>query len=126
MADGAGGFMINGRVTMEDSGEGVGGAGDLNGDGLADLIVGADDSEGLQAMSRVAPMLFTEKRTPMPLSYLISPLVLADLLSMASLNTTTMATLRVQQVMSTATAWLISLRVVEKHQLEAITAAAPM
>src|SRR5262245_37041676 len=38
---GIGGFVINGRCEIEFSGHSVASAGDVNGDGLADLIVGA-------------------------------------------------------------------------------------
>jgi Ca2+-binding RTX toxin-like protein len=41
IADGSGGFAINGQATGDRSGVSVAGAGDVNGDGLADLIVGA-------------------------------------------------------------------------------------
>ena len=45
---GAGGFVINGVSARDSSGESVSSAGDVNGDGLADLIVGAyrDDPNG--------------------------------------------------------------------------------
>ena len=38
---GAGGFVINGEATLDESGFSVSAAGDVNGDGLADVIVGA-------------------------------------------------------------------------------------
>jgi hypothetical protein len=41
---GAGGFVINGDITSTSSGYSVSAAGDVNGDGLADLIVGAPDA----------------------------------------------------------------------------------
>ena len=42
VAAGRGGFVINGECTEDYSGRSVSAAGDVNGDGLADLIVGAD------------------------------------------------------------------------------------
>jgi hypothetical protein len=44
VAGGAGGFVINGDNTSASSGQSVSAAGDVNGDGLADLIVGAPDA----------------------------------------------------------------------------------
>ncbi len=52
VAAGTGGFVINGQCASDWSGYSVASAGDVNGDGLADLIVGAK----LQQIPRVAPM----------------------------------------------------------------------
>jgi len=45
IAAGSGGFVINGQCGSDQSGYSVASAGDVNGDGLADLIVGADSSD---------------------------------------------------------------------------------
>ncbi|MBM5794336.1 MAG: hypothetical protein FJ057_10480, partial [Cyanobacteria bacterium K_DeepCast_0m_m1_088] len=45
IAAGSGGFVINGQCANDRSGISVASAGDVNGDGLADLIVGADRSD---------------------------------------------------------------------------------
>ena len=45
IAGGTGGFVINGQCMRDYSGQSVASAGDVNGDGLADLIVGATSSD---------------------------------------------------------------------------------
>src|SRR6185503_14254656 len=45
IANGTGGFVINGQCTYDASGFSLAGTGDVNGDGLADLIVGARFSD---------------------------------------------------------------------------------
>ena len=51
VAAGTGGFVINGQVEDDNSGRSVASAGDVNGDGLADLIVGAYRSDPAAADS---------------------------------------------------------------------------
>ena len=48
---GSGGFVINGVSAVDLSGTSVSGAGDVNGDGLDDLIIGArsDDPNGINS-----------------------------------------------------------------------------
>ena len=60
---GIGGFVINGVSAGDSAGEGVSGGGDINGDGLADLIVGAlhDDPNG--DSSGAAFVVFGKKDT---------------------------------------------------------------
>ncbi len=45
VAAGSGGFVINGQAVSDESGTSVSNAGDVNGDGLSDLIVGARNSD---------------------------------------------------------------------------------
>jgi hypothetical protein len=45
VASGSGGFVINGTTANEETGRSVAAAGDVNGDGLADLIIGAPESD---------------------------------------------------------------------------------
>jgi hypothetical protein len=47
VAGGSGGFVINGQCMFDISGNSVSNAGDVNGDGLADLIVGAPNGTSL-------------------------------------------------------------------------------
>lgn len=56
VAGGTGGFVINGIAGLDQAGDAVAGAGDVNGDGLCDVIVGApgaEDDLGLQGRSFV-------------------------------------------------------------------------
>jgi hypothetical protein len=45
VANGIGGFVLNGEATYDEAGISVSSAGDVNGDGLADLIVGAQGAD---------------------------------------------------------------------------------
>ena len=42
--NGSNGFVLNGIASGDDAGQAVSGAGDINGDGIADLIIGADQA----------------------------------------------------------------------------------
>jgi hypothetical protein len=53
VANGVGGFAINGQAEGDFSGTSVTSAGDVNGDGLADLIVGAHGANGFAGRSYV-------------------------------------------------------------------------
>jgi Ca2+-binding RTX toxin-like protein len=54
IAGGTGGFVIYGRDSADTSGISVDTAGDINGDGFADLIIGADRSRGADNAKRSA------------------------------------------------------------------------
>jgi Ca2+-binding RTX toxin-like protein len=52
VATGAGGFVIHGQDAGDVSGRSVSSAGDINGDGFDDLIIGADGGDGTPAIPR--------------------------------------------------------------------------
>jgi hypothetical protein len=64
VAAGSGGFVINGASAGDESGYSVSCAGDVNGDGLADLIVGAiQSSKGTSYQAGASYVVFGKKNT---------------------------------------------------------------
>lgn len=70
VADGEGGFVIDGESAFDYAGFGLGGAQDINGDGLADIVVGAYGANvGVQAAGRAYVVFGKDRDTdPVPLS----------------------------------------------------------
>ncbi|WP_408597862.1 VCBS domain-containing protein [Limnohabitans sp.] len=70
IAAGIGGFVINGQTTDDTSGGSVSAAGDVNGDGLADVIVGANNADpaGLTNAGRSYVVFGTTSTTGIDLS----------------------------------------------------------
>ncbi|MEO5353375.1 MAG: FG-GAP-like repeat-containing protein [Magnetococcus sp. XQGC-1] len=70
IAAGTGGFVINGQCTNDLSGLSVASAGDINGDGLADMIIGADRSDpgSLSSAGRSYVVFGRTAMTPIDLS----------------------------------------------------------
>ena len=58
MSDNDGGFLLNGVSMGDRSGYSVSGAGDINGDGLADIIIGARDADPNGANSGASYVVF--------------------------------------------------------------------
>ncbi|RFO96304.1 hypothetical protein DIC66_13405 [Rhodoferax lacus] len=58
VAQGVGGFVMNGAMANESSGFSINNAGDVNGDGLADLIVGASTGQNLSNIPGKAYVVF--------------------------------------------------------------------
>ncbi len=58
VANGTGGFKIAGQAALDNAGSSVSNAGDVNGDGLADLIVGSDSNDANGQNSGAAYVVF--------------------------------------------------------------------
>jgi hypothetical protein len=63
VAGGVGGFVLNGDAAFDHSGSSVSGAGDVNGDGLADVIVSAPDADPNGTSSGRAYVVFGKADT---------------------------------------------------------------
>ena len=61
--DGTNGFRLNGIADTDLSGRAVGGAGDINGDGLEDIIIGADYADPSGVLSGEAYIVFGSTAT---------------------------------------------------------------
>jgi hypothetical protein len=64
VAAGTGGFVLDGEATSDFAGSAVSGAGDVNGDGLADLVVGAQRAEAGAPGSGRSYVLFGTTEIP--------------------------------------------------------------
>jgi glucose/arabinose dehydrogenase len=71
--DGANGFVLNGIDPDDDSGRSVSSAGDVNGDGFDDLLIGADGADPNGTLSGEAYVVFG-KPTGFPASFELSSL----------------------------------------------------
>ena len=85
VANGAGGFVVNGESSYDCSGYSVGNAGDINGDGLNDLIIGALAMLINLVIGAATRMSSLEQQTAAPSNFPISHLVAAALSSMVKL-----------------------------------------
>jgi hypothetical protein len=63
VAGGTGGFALDGESFSDTAGRSVSGAGDVNGDGLADLVIGADGADGDSSRSGKAYVVFGKADT---------------------------------------------------------------
>ena len=75
--DGTNGFRLNGVATGDRSGVAVSSAGDVNGDGLADLLIGADGADPNGSLSGASYVVFgrnTVQSDPFPASLNLSNL----------------------------------------------------
>lgn len=74
IANGNGGFAINGQNSGDEAGHSVSAAGDINGDGFADLIVGApfNDYSGLPNSGRVYVIFGKTDTAPVNLSDVVA------------------------------------------------------
>ena len=80
--NGSNGFVINGVTAGNNLGESVSGAGDINGDGIDDLIIGEPDANNNAGAAHV----IFGKATPFAASIDINTLSAADGFSIAGLN----------------------------------------
>ncbi len=62
--DGSAGIVINGEAASDFSGLAVSNAGDVNGDGIEDVLIGADGFNGQATRSGAAYLLFGKDTTP--------------------------------------------------------------
>jgi len=60
--NGSNGFVVNGESTFDGSGFSVGAAGDINGDGIDDLIIGAPDASPVESYSGASYVVFGSKK----------------------------------------------------------------
>ena len=58
LADGSNGFVINGVTNLDSSGRSVSAAGDVNGDGIADFIIGADGADPVSSLEGETYVVF--------------------------------------------------------------------
>ncbi len=70
--DGSNGFVVNGVAVVDDSGRSVSAAGDVNGDGVDDLLIGAPGADPNGFLSGASYVVFGEQEPAVALAVLIA------------------------------------------------------